>query len=304
MILCGFVAKVGTEYHATLQAAITAAEAEETIELINDITIEQAIAVNKRVNLNLNGKTVTRDGEGYAFEVTDGELVLEEGSINGGVHYIINDNTYKAKDYTMSADKEGVDITYNRTFGHTNWQVLYVPFAIPVENMSDFNVYSITDANSDAVVVDQVTEGTLAAHTPYLIKASETGNKAITVEGATLMAAPQENKTWAFGDYTFTGTYAPKPISQSAEYVLTNGEWRRLNNSDQTLGSFRVYLTVDGASAPELRITTRGEEDTTAIDNAEFNAQPSAVIYDLLGRRVEKMDKGIYIVNGKKIVVK
>ena len=49
MILCGFVAKVGTEYHATLQAAITAAEAEETIELINDITIEQAIAVNKRV---------------------------------------------------------------------------------------------------------------------------------------------------------------------------------------------------------------------------------------------------------------
>ena len=48
-----------------------------------------------------------------------------------------------------------------------------------------------------------------------------------------------------------------------------------------------------------LRIT-RGE---TAIAPSTLDAQPSAVvIYDLTGRRVEKMEKGIYIVNGKKVV--
>ena len=62
--------------------------------------------------------------------------------------------------------------------------------------------------------------------------------------------------------------------------------------------------TIDGSAAPVLRIMTRGEEDTTAIDSAVLNVQPSSVIYDLLGRRVEKMDKGIYIVNGRKVVAK
>ena len=43
-------------------------------------------------------------------------------------------------------------------------------------------------------------------------------------------------------------------------------------------------------------------ENGTGIEN--INVQGSAVIYDLLGRRVEKMEKGLYIVNGKKILVK
>ena len=42
-------------------------------------------------------------------------------------------------------------------------------------------------------------------------------------------------------------------------------------------------------------------EGTTGIESSELNTQPT-VIYDLLGRRVEKMEKGIYIVNGKKII--
>lgn len=307
MSLCGFVAKVETEYLKTLQDAINAATAEKTIDLISDITLDKKIDINEVVTLNLNGKTITRTGEGYAFEVT-GELILEgAGSINGGIHYIINDNDYKQteKAYAMSADKVGVDISYIRSFGHNNWQVLYVPFDIPVASMSEFDVYAITNASDKAVDVVKVTEGTLTAHTPYLIKAKSTGDKTIFVEKGTLLkAAPENDYSQVIGGYTFTGTYAAKKITAETEYVLTGGEWCQLDNSNQVLGAFRVYLTVDGSAAPVLRIMTRGEEDTTAIDSAVLNAQPSSVIYDLLGRRVEKMDKGIYIVNGRKVVVK
>lgn len=297
-------------FYAEFPAAIDAATAAgKTIDLISNITLGQAIDINKVVTLNLNGKTINYTGEGYAFEVT-GELILKgAGSINGGIHYTINDNDYKQaeKAYAMSADKVGVDISYIRTFGHTNWQVLYVPFAIPVASMSEFDVYSITNASDKAVVVDQVTEGTLTAHTPYLIKAKSTGDKTIFVENGTLKAvkaAPENDYSEVIGGYTFTGTYAAKTITAKTEYVLTGGEWCQLDNSNQVLGAFRVYLTVNGSAAPVLRIMTRGEEDTTAIDSAVLNVQPSSVIYDLLGRRVEKMDKGIYIVNGRKVVVK
>ena len=42
----------------------------------------------------------------------------------------------------------------------------------------------------------------------------------------------------------------------------------------------------------------------TDIHTSEFEAQGSQVIYDLMGRRVEKMENGIYIVNGIKVVIK
>lgn len=46
------------------------------------------------------------------------------------------------------------------------------------------------------------------------------------------------------------------------------------------------------------------ESEDTGIENPEFNNQKSELIYDLTGRRVEKATKGIYIVGGKKVVIR
>ena len=61
----------------------------------------------------------------------------------------------------------------------------------------------------------------------------------------------------------------------------------------------KAYL-VANSNAPMFSLD-RGE-GTTGIENSELKIENSAVIYDLAGRRVEKMEKGIYIVNGKKVV--
>ena len=79
------------------------------------------------------------------------------------------------------------------------------------------------------------------------------------------------------------------------------------------LGAFRFFLKVDsrsGVAAAEARsirmriIGENGEDDTTEIEHSEFNTQNSAIIYDLQGRRVENPTKGIYIVNGKRVVIR
>ena len=67
--------------------------------------------------------------------------------------------------------------------------------------------------------------------------------------------------------------------------------------------AFKAYLPVaEGADAPAMFTLGRGgeDEDATGIDQLISNGE--VVIYDLAGRRVEKMEKGIYIVNGKKVV--
>ena len=66
--------------------------------------------------------------------------------------------------------------------------------------------------------------------------------------------------------------------------------------------AFKAYLPAPaGASAPMFSFG-RGE-GTTSIEGVQLT-NDNVVIYDLTGRRVEKMEKGIYIVNGKKVVIK
>jgi len=64
---------------------------------------------------------------------------------------------------------------------------------------------------------------------------------------------------------------------------------------------FKAYLTVE-SQTQAIRIRKAGDEETTSIEPSTLNPQPSTVIYDLQGRRVEKMEKGIYIVNGRKVI--
>jgi hypothetical protein len=50
--------------------------------------------------------------------------------------------------------------------------------------------------------------------------------------------------------------------------------------------------------------TVCGEEETTGIDGITSNAHQRSATFDLHGRRVNKAGKGLYIVNGKKVLVK
>jgi hypothetical protein len=210
------------------------------------------------------------------------------------------------KTFTLTENKNDVDIVYNRTFGHTSWQVLYVPFAIPVVNMEGFEVYSISNVTDSGVVIEQVVEGDLSANTPYIIKATEAGGKTIKVTGATLSLPVAYEKT--IGNFTINGTYSSMAIDAESQYVLTNGLWCQLSdeaveNGNNILGAFRVYLTANGENTPsEVRFVINNS-DATAIDELKAeNGNVKAEVYDLSGRRVEKAVKGIYVVNGVKVI--
>ena len=301
------VAKIGETCYATLEDAFKAATSGCTIDLKKDITVAKSISINKLVTIDLNGKAIS-SAEGYVFEVTGGELVLQGVGSIGAICYIINDADYKAADktFTLTENKIMVDIVYNRTFGHTSWQVLYVPFAIPVENMEGFEVYSISNVTDSGVVIEQVVEGALSANTPYIIKAAEAGDKTIKVTDATLSVPVAYEKT--YGNFTINGTYSSMAIDTESQYVLTNGLWCQLSqtavdSNKNILGAFRVYLTANGENTTSVVRFVINNSDATAIDELKAeNGNVKAEVYDLSGRRVEKAVKGIYVVNGVKVI--
>ena len=115
-----------------------------------------------------------------------------------------------------------------------------------------------------------------------------------------------------------TGSHAKSEKNADAKvYTLQNGSkgigfylfkgYTDENNQENTktyINGFRAWVELPlGSAVQSLRIGKAGEEETTGIESI-LGEQSSVVIYDLTGRRVEKMDKGIYIVNGVKIVKK
>ena len=92
---------------------------------------------------------------------------------------------------------------------------------------------------------------------------------------------------------------------EATYHYAYSADRQELNRITKTLNvtPFRAYLTLPATadvSKVRVRIVTRGDEndgETTDID-------PSTLIYDLQGRRVAHPAKGIYIVNGRKVVIK
>ncbi len=99
------------------------------------------------------------------------------------------------------------------------------------------------------------------------------------------------------------------PDATTLQHYAYNADRQELNRITKTLNvtPFRAYLTLPATadvSKVRVRIVTRGE--STSIDNGQLTMDNAAsgAVYDLQGRRVTHPAKGIYIVNGRKVVIK
>ena len=216
-------------------------------------------------------------------------------------------------------------ISYVRNFGNTNWQSLYVPFEIPVTAalLEDFEFAYINgakqyddddDGTPDRMTIEsfKVKSGTLRANHPYLIRAKVKGEKTITVNEATLYATAENSVDCSTTSrlFTFQSSYYVLNYEDMVNcYLLGGGTWN-LTASGNTMKPMRFYLKVTSrgnsqviASAPTIRLQVDGE--MTGIEASPVSSpEGKDIILDLQGRRVEHPENGIYIINGKKTIVK
>ena len=95
----------------------------------------------------------------------------------------------------------------------------------------------------------------------------------------------------------------PSTTLEAGDYLLQNdpvdgiGFYR---GEGKTLGAGKAYLHIDGAYSVKAFFLP---EQSTAIQNIE-EKQENGVVYNLAGQRVQKPTRGLYIVDGKKVVIK
>ena len=150
-----------------------------------------------------------------------------------------------------------------------------------------------------SITLYEVTDKIVDAGTAVVLKTTGGGNPVMTL---TTSASSNSDSNSLEGVSDAAGMTADDP---STTFVLNNGTngvgFYKLK-SGKTLGVGKAYLTYDSSTAPSFF----GFGDVTAIDNIANSQQPTAngQYYDLQGRRVAQPAKGLYIVNGKKVIIK
>ena len=210
--------------------------------------------------------------------------------------------------------------SYSRTVEGTTWATLCLPFEVSLDgqNFRAFKLLSADDV-TETVELEEI-ETNIAAGTPVIIKMND-GAKQLSISEAdkTIIKDVQTAET-ADANYKLQGIYTQKVFSKDTDnncYIvkgdkLMNPAKLLDKTTTEHVGSkpFRAYM-ADNSSAPVagarmFSISVGGS--TTAIEQLESTADSKAEYYDLQGRRLQDLQKGINIVKrgGKtmKVIIK
>ena len=211
--------------------------------------------------------------------------------------------------------------SYNRTMKEgTTWATLCLPFEVSLANQN-FRAFKLLSADdvTETVELEEI-EGSIEAGTPVIIKMNDGATELKFTEADKEIAKDVQTAETADANYKLQGIYTKKEFSKDTDNNCYIVKGAKLMNPAKLLdktttehvGSkpFRAYM-VDNSSAPAagarmFSISVSGS--TTAIEQLESTADSKAEYYDLQGRRLQNLQKGVNIVKrgGKtmKVIIK
>lgn len=225
------------------------------------------------------------------------------------------------KDFVAYEPFAAKAVSYSRPVKKgTTWATLCLPFEVSLANQN-FRAFKLLSADdvTETVELEEI-ETNIAAGTPVIIKMKDGATKLnFTVADKTIAKDVQTAET-ANGNYQLQGLYTQKVFDKDADNNCYIVKGDKLMNPAKLLGEtktesvgskpFRAYM-VDNSSAPAagarmFSISVGGS--TTVIEQLESTADSKAEYYDLQGRRLQNLQKGVNIVKrgGKtmKVIIK
>ena len=201
----------------------------------------------------------------------------------------------------------------------TTWATLCLPFEVSLadKNFRAFKLLS-ADEGTETVELEEI-ETSIAAGTPVIIKMKDGETKLDFTVADKAIANEVKPAETANGNYQLQGLYTQKMFSKDTDnncYIVKGSKLmnpaKLLGTSTEFVGSkpFRAYMvdnsSASAAGARMFSISVGGS--TTAIEQLETTADSKAEYYDLQGRRLQNLQKGVNIVKrgGKtmKVIIK
>ncbi len=257
---------------------------------------------------NFDSGTTTSDKANY----TDGYLTLRR-------HFSVGDKNYNVDGYGDNARcTDDVDFTdgksfmssfdfkfaddktasYTRTMAN-KWGTLCLPFEINAD-AADCNFYTINTIDADKLTLTQQS-GIIAAGTPVVISKKDDAQSGITINAtaANVVYMPVVAESGNRLDGAFEYTY----LADGNGYFIANNKFYKVSDyTDEDccvkVSPYRAYILTDETSSAKyaslLNIVT--DDEAASISNAIDTLNAAAEYYDLNGRRLNGLQKGLNIV--------
>lgn len=204
-------------------------------------------------------------------------------------------------DWGVTKDFTAAAVSYDRVFNtEDNYvQSFVLPFGFTVPTGT--TVAELSSVNGDNLVFKPVKE--TVANKPYLVVTTD-GEFINNLTNVQVKATTGADLTTTVDGVSHIGSYTAQNVANV--YGYANGKFVKANTG--SVKPFRTYIKVTGAQAAPMAFGVNIEGTVTGINNATTAATAKEAIYNLQGVRVsgdlKHLTKGVYIVNGQKVVVK
>ena len=236
------------------------------------------------------------------------------------VYYNKENNRWACDDFRLTDGQPlpiGIDFTAAKASYERDLSIGKATLCLPYElSVQGFKAYTISGGNNSAVHFAEAKDK-LEAYKPYLITVD--GVPQLGGENIEVKAFNDDKLTTPAGKYKFVGTVSgmdnASATAANAYILQDDGLFHKVTTEHPgaTVPAYRAYVTCPkGAGAKQLSIVIDGE--TTGIGGATNEATDgkNGPVYDLQGRRVadrlddarHRLPAGVYIVGGRKVVVK
>lgn len=232
------------------------------------------------------------------------------------------------KEYTMDETKTKnviencayANVTLQRTLSKDYWNTFCVPFALDAEQVAQYfgegTQLRTYEGNCNNNIVYFATVDNIEAGKPYIMKPGNAVVKNPTFEGVSMVATglDENGNPQAVGDAStvqMKGIYNQILLkTDKTELFLGDNDlfYYPINDIDaRTIGGLRAYFIVpQGTDIKKLRANLDGTP--TSLDTIFDTEESNAPVYNLqgqcVGNSLRALKSGIYIQNGKKVVVK
>lgn len=284
------------------------------------------------------GYTATPNADGtYGItHVGDGVLVVYDKSYTqvaaGGTMDI--DMGQVNKILVAEAGVTGVNTTLTKNYTNTGWNAFFVPFDFTLtdEMLNHFEIATLyatmleNGNGSPAISYKMAKAGDkIAAFFPCLIKAKATGEQKLNVgevDYKSMKGVTPQDCSSTTETYTFHPVMENTYIAAKHGYYLNSEQNSFVYNThpEAYIQPLKYYMTIQdrgdmsyivpaNGGASKAKICVIGEDEPTGItDMVDEAANASGKVYNLqgvvVGNTTEGLPKGVYIKNGRKIIVK
>lgn len=256
------------------------------------------------------------------------EVVFTNTDQARATNIIVTVEVPKAKNYTLDETKtdnvietyENANVTLQRTLSKDYWNTFCVPFALDAEQVAQYfgegTQLRTYEGNCNNNIVYFATVDNIEAGKPYIMKPGNAVVQNPTFEGVSMVATglDENGNPQAVGDAStvqMKGIYNQILLkTDKTELFLGDNDlfYYPIDDVDaRTIGGLRAYFIVpQGTDIKKLRANLDGTP--TSLDTIFDTEESNAPVYNLqgqcVGNSLRALKSGIYIQNGKKVVVK